>query len=336
MTAAAASVAAGQRRGSHSRLARGAPSHLYPTAAAILGSILFLVAHPQVGDLWAARARESAAAHGVGLTYWFSWFAGGSTPGTYSVLVPFASALVGAALLGALATAAITPLCWRLARGSRFPLAATWVATGTAGLSLWSGRVPFAVGSAISVAVLIAVRDQRRILAVAGTVLTVLVSPVCGAFIALGLVGTLLCTRSHRTISAVTIVTAAVALGVVGVLFGAPGPESFTARQAVSAAFALLLLLISRPPKYLQTVIVVSVTVCPLLVAIPTGMGSNFLRFVWIWVPVAVIATARHRLAPAASATALAVLSGALGTVHGRGGRALPHVLGVLLRASGG
>src|SRR5258708_31234984 len=107
MTAATARVASGLRPSSRPPVRRRLPSYLYPTAAATIGAIAFLVVHPQVGDLWAARARQSAAAHGVGLTYWFSWFGGGSTPGNYSVLIPFVSTLLGAALLGALATAAI-------------------------------------------------------------------------------------------------------------------------------------------------------------------------------------------------------------------------------------
>jgi hypothetical protein len=315
MTAVAASVAGGKRQSSRAPARRRVPPYVYPTAAAAFGAIAFLLAHPQVGDLWAARARQSAAAHGVGLTYWFSWFGGGSTPGNYSVLMPFLSTLVGAALLGALATAAITPLCWRLVRGSSYPLAATWAVTVTAGLSLWSGRIPFAVGTAISVAALIAVRDQRRILAAALAVLAVLVSPVSGAFIAVGLVGTLL-HRSHRTISATTIVTAGVALGVVGAVFGAPGPEGFTAKQALVTALALLLFLVSRPPRYLRVVILLSVLACPLLVAVPNGMGSNFQRLVWICLPVAVVATARTPLRFAGFASALAIVAGALGTVH--------------------
>jgi hypothetical protein len=315
MTAVAAPVASGQRQGSRGPVRRRLPSYLYPIAAGAIGAIAFLVVHPQVGDLWAARARQSAAAHGVGLTYWFSWFGGGSTPGNYSVLIPFVSTLLGAAFLGALATAAITPLCWRLVRGSSYPLAATWVATVAAGLSLWSGRIPFAVGTAISVAALIAVRDQRRILAALLTVLTVLFSPVSGAFIALGLVGTLLY-RSYRTISATTILTAGVTLGVVGAVFGAPGPEGFTAKQALVTASALLLFLASRPPKHLGVVILLSLLACPLLVAIPNGMGSNFQRLVWICLPVAVVATARTRLRFAGFASALAIVSGALGTAH--------------------
>jgi hypothetical protein len=316
MTAVAAPVDSARRGDPRALVGRGVPAYLYPTAAAVIAAIAFLVVHPQAGDLWAARARQSAAANGVGLTYWFSWFGGGTTPGDYSVLTPIVSTLLGAALLGALATVAITPLCWRLVRGSNYPLAATWVATVTAGFNLWSGRIPFAVGTAASVAALIAVRSKRRIFAAMWAVLTVLTSPVSGAFIAVGLVGTLLYSRSLRTVSATTILTACVTLGVVGAVFGTPGPNGFSGGQALVTELALLLLLTSRPPKYLRAVILLSVIACPVLVAIPNGMGTNFERLVWICLPVAVVATAGRRLPLAACASALAVVWGAQITVH--------------------
>ena len=43
-----------------------------------------------VGDLFAAQARQSAASNEVGLTYWFSWYAGGSAPGGYCATYPTA------------------------------------------------------------------------------------------------------------------------------------------------------------------------------------------------------------------------------------------------------
>lgn len=288
---------------------------LPPTVLAMAGALAFLLVHPPVGDLWAARARQSAAAHGVGLTYWFSWFGGGTTPGNYSVLTPYLSTLVGAALLGAIATVAVTPLCWRLVQGTNNPLAATWTATVAAGFSLWSGRIPFALGTAVSVATLIAVRDRRRCVAAAGTVLAVLISPVSGAFIALGLTGTLLVSRSHRLISATTIAATGLLLGIVAVLYGTPGPQGFDAGQAAIVAVALVVLLLARPPRFLGVVLLLALAACPLLVAIPNGMGSNFQRLVWICLPVAVVATARIRLRLAVAAVAVAVISGAWGTV---------------------
>src|SRR2546422_960861 len=83
------------------------------------------------------------------------------------------------------------PPRWRLAQGGAPPLAATWLATLVLGVSLWSGRVPFAVGSAVSALALAAVRDHRRLRAAAWTAVAVLASPVSGAFIAVGLAGVL-------------------------------------------------------------------------------------------------------------------------------------------------
>ena len=71
------------------------PAVLAPSLVAVVNGVLFVLLRPDVNDLWAARARASAVLHGVGLTYWFSWFGGGSTPGNYSVVTPYLSAYLG-------------------------------------------------------------------------------------------------------------------------------------------------------------------------------------------------------------------------------------------------
>src|SRR5206468_3296907 len=93
----------------------------------------------------------SAAAHGVGLTYWFAWFGGAATPGAYSVLAPQLSRVVGVQVLGALSTVAITPLTWVALRRAPHPWAAAWAATLFGAASLWCGRIPFATGTALAV-----------------------------------------------------------------------------------------------------------------------------------------------------------------------------------------
>ena len=60
----------------------------------------------------AARATDVAehwsryAAHGVGLGYWFSWFAG-TVPGHYSVLSPVMSRIINPGALGAASTVVV-------------------------------------------------------------------------------------------------------------------------------------------------------------------------------------------------------------------------------------
>ncbi|MDP9117794.1 MAG: hypothetical protein M3O28_11175 [Actinomycetota bacterium] len=285
-----------------------------PSTIALAAAAAFVAVRPAVGDLWAALARQSATVHGVGLTYWFGWFGGGATPGGYSVLTPFLSAALGSVLLGALATAAIAPLCWRLVRGTAHPAAATWVAVITTGLSLWSGRIPYALGTAISILAFLAVRARRPVPAALWAAVTVLVSPVSGAFIAFALIGLAFKRSDYRRVSATTVLAAAASLGAVAMVFGSPGPEGFSATHAAVTAAALVSMLACRPQRQVRTVIMMSIAVCPLLVLIPNGLGSNFQRFVWVCLPVAVVATAVTRLPTAVLASGIAIFAGAHGT----------------------
>src|SRR4051794_27383968 len=153
---------------------------LPPLLASVASALAFYYVRPDVGDLQAALARQSAAAHGVGLTYWFQWFGGGTTPGHYSVITPLLSSWLSAPLVGALATIAVTPLVHRVLAGTRFQVAGTWVGTITAGCSLWSGRIAFALGAAAVLLALIGLRERRVLPAVLGTVAAVFASPVTG------------------------------------------------------------------------------------------------------------------------------------------------------------
>src|SRR6476469_3074783 len=119
-----------------------------PTVLVLVNAVAFCIVRPGVPDLWAARARASAVGHGVGLTYWFSWF-GGSTPGNYSVITPYLCAQLGTELVAA-AAVVVTAVATALLRGTARPEVAAYVAAfGVLG-NLWCGRVPFLVGSAFA------------------------------------------------------------------------------------------------------------------------------------------------------------------------------------------
>ncbi len=259
---------------------------------AVAATIAFLIAAPPVGDLFAARARQSAAAHGVGLRYWFAWF-GGTVPGHYSVLAPLLSKLADVRVLGAIATVLIPPLCHRLVRGSARPLLATWVAAVAASFNLWSGRVPFAVGTVLMLVALLFVRSNRRYAAAAAGTLTALVSPVSGVFLILGIAGVYLHDPVRRGTTIATAAASGSCLIGVAVYFGMPGSEGFRLDQATLCFATILVMILARPPAYLQTILVISAIACPLLMVVPNGMGSNFERFTWLCLPVAIAATAR-------------------------------------------
>ncbi len=265
-----------------------------PVLVVALTAASFAVVRPPVGDLWAVRARESAAANGVGLHYWFSWF-GGIVPGSYSVLLPYLSRFADLSILAAIATVAVTAAVHLLLRGSRYPMAGTWAGAVGSGISLWSGRVPFALGMAVMIAALLCVRADRRWLAVVAAALATLISPVSGAFLALGLIGIVVHDRDRRRTAVLTCIAVTACLVAVAVYFSSPGPEGFPPGQAILAALACAVMLLAKAPSYVRTVLIVSLVACPVVALVPNGLGTNFERFTWLCLPVAVIATGRAR-----------------------------------------
>ena len=288
-----------------------------PVLFAAANGLAFYLIRPDVNDLWAARARASAASHGVGLTYWFSWFGGGTTPGNYSVLTPYASAFIGTELLGALSALAAVALAAVAVRGTRYPVAATWVAAVGAALNTWSGRVPFLFGMVFAVGAIIAVRAKRRGPAVLLTLVGILASPVAGAFICMGLSGTFLTTRTkeYRPIIAWTVGASCLALLGVAVLFGAPGPEPFSVAQLAAVGLTQLWLLLGRPADHLRTTLAASTLATLVLFFVPNGMGSNFSRFAYFCLPAAVVATSSKRLRMALFAVTPVTIAATVGTV---------------------
>jgi hypothetical protein len=285
---------------------RARDSRVLAVSLAAAASLGFVIARPPVGDLLAAQARRSAVVHGVGLDYWFSWFAG-TVPGNYSVLVPFASKIVGAGLLAAASTVVVIALTYVLLRGSRHPVAGTWLAAVGASFSLWSGRVPFALGTALMLAALLGVRAGRRWCGALAAAATALASPVSAVFLVIGLTGVVAHDRTRRA-------TALIAAGTVGgcllglaAYFGVPGPEGFPAWQVALAGGAIAVMLLARPPAYVRTVLLVSLAACLILALVPNGMGSNIERLTWICLPVAVVATSRARPPVALLAAGLAL-----------------------------
>jgi len=296
---------------------RADPRYLAPTVFTTVNAVAFFFVRPDVNDLAAARARSFAVADGVGLTYWFSWFGGGSTPGNYSVVTPTVSAVIGTELLGALAAIAVTVLATILVRGSRYPFAGACVVALAASINLWSGRIPFLFGGAFAIGALIALKHGRRVATVALTLMSILASPLSGAFIAMGLSGTFLTTRTKawRPIISWAVGAAGASLIGVALVFGTPGPEPFSRGLALETLGGLLLLWLAKPPDHVRTTIVWSVLAVVVLYSVPNGMGSNFARFVWFCLPAMVLSMSRRRLRVAALIVAPVLIAGLAGTL---------------------
>lgn len=280
-----------------------------------LAGASFALVRPPVGDFWAAQARRFAALHGVGLHYWFAWF-GGTVPGHYSVLAPSLTRIIDPAALGAAATVASVVLTGKLLAGTRHRVAASWFAAVGATFSLWSGRIPFALGTVFMLAGLLAVRSRRPTAAAGSGLLTALISPVSAAFLVLGLVGVVLQRSRYRVAALMAAGGAGCCLLAIAGYFGLPGHEGFPRLHALLAAAALALMLTARPPTVVRTVLLVSLAACPLLVFIPNGMGTNFERFTWILLPVAVVASGQARRRTVVAACAAALACSVIGSLH--------------------
>lgn len=269
---------------------------LLPTAVGALNAVVFAIVAPNVNDIFAATARASAVLHGVGLDYWFGWFGGGSTPGNYSVLTPYLSALLTAIGVAALATAATTPVAWLALRGTRHAVAGLWIVVLTAGLNMWSGRVPFALGCLMAVAGAVAITRRRVWLAALFGLLTVASSPVSGAFLALLLAALFLTRPEWRRTCVLAILPIGVSLIGVAVLFGQPGPESFTVLQLAQLLAAALAMLFVATPDWVRTALWLTVLGTPIVFFVPNGLGDNLLRLVTYCLPPLVVATCARRL----------------------------------------
>lgn len=282
-------------------------SWLAPSVVAVLNAIAFGVVAPNVNDLFAAVARESAALHGVGLSYWFSWYGGGATPGSYSVLTPYLSAAIGAVALASIATAAIAPLAWIALRGTRHPVAGLWAIVFTTAMNLWSGRVPFALGCLLTVVTVIFLLRRQTLVAAVCAVLTVAASPVSGAFVLIVLAGVFLTRPDWRRTAVAVGAPIALALVAVAVLFGSPGPESFSFGQLLQLFATLVVTLFAASPNWLRTSIWLTLLGSLIVFFLPNGLGDNLLRFAWYCLPGPLIATSARvvRYAVVAASVAL-------------------------------
>ena len=180
----AASSVALRRPGFALPLERAAPT----LAAAVLAAV-YLAFDPLSSDL-AAHVFRAGLFEREGFTLWNGqWYGGHHTP-AYSVLFPPLAWLSSPQVVGALAAVASAALFESLARshfGPRARWGALWfgVATST---SLFTGRLPFALGVALGLAALLAFQHRRRALAYALALACPLGSPVAGLFLGLAAV----------------------------------------------------------------------------------------------------------------------------------------------------
>jgi hypothetical protein len=166
--------------------------------AAALG-VAYLIIQPDSAD-HAAQVFRSGLFDSQGFSAWDNfWFGGHHLPG-YGLMLPALGALIGPRLVGVLAAIAASLLFSAIAYrrfGDRARLGVAWFATATS-ISLFSGRLTFALGVAVALGAVFAAQRGHRLVAIFFAALTPLASPVAALFLACGVVAYAIAERSRR------------------------------------------------------------------------------------------------------------------------------------------
>jgi hypothetical protein len=215
--------------------------------AAALG-VVYLIVQPESAD-HAAQIFRSGLFAEEGLSAWNNtWFGGHHLPG-YGLLLPALGSVVGPRVVGVIATVIAALLFSAIAYrrfGDRARLGVLWFSTATA-ISLFTGRLTFALGVTIALGAIFAAQRGYRITAILLAAATPLASPVAALFLACGVVAYALAERSRRGIE-----LAAVSVGMAVLMsaaFPEGGTEPFDASSFEPAILVTLAVFIALPPE---------------------------------------------------------------------------------------
>ena len=261
------------------RLPRAHPWSFACIALAALTAGVYVGVHPATPDL-AAQAFRADLVADHGLVLWDGqWYGGHSTPG-YSVVAPAVAAALGLWITGALTIVVSAVLFERLV-GDRFGtggrVGALWFAVGV-GSSLFSGRLTFALGVAVGLAALVAAQSERPALGGGLSALTMLTSPLAGAFLALVSTARAIATRGRGDM---VVATCALLSGLaLSMAFPERGVQPFgvPAIQWILLVTAVGFVAVPRQHRALRVGIVLYAAAAVAAYVIDTPVGNNVAR----------------------------------------------------------
>jgi hypothetical protein len=215
--------------------------------AAALGAA-YLIIQPDSAD-HAAQVFRSGLFTNEGIVTWDNfWFGGHHLPG-YGILLPVLSAVIGPRLVGVLAAIAAALLFSGIAYrrfGDRARLGVIWFATATS-ISLFTGRLTFALGVAVALCAVAAAQRGHRITSILFAVLTPFASPVAALFLACGVVAYAIAERSRKGLE-LAVVAVGVAL-LISAAFPEGGTEPFDFSSFEPAILVAIAVFVALPPE---------------------------------------------------------------------------------------
>jgi hypothetical protein len=215
--------------------------------AAALG-VAYLIIRPDSAD-HAAQFYRSGLFANEGFSAWDnSWFGGHHLPG-YGLLLPALGALIGPRVVGVLATIVAALLFSQIAYarwGDRARLGVLWFSTATA-ISLFTGRLTFALGVAVALGAVLAAQRGRRVLAIVLAAICPLASPVAALFLACGVTAYAAAERSRKGLE-LAVISVGMAL-VISAAFPEGGTEPFDFSSFEPAILVTLAVFVALPPE---------------------------------------------------------------------------------------
>jgi hypothetical protein len=263
--------------------------------------LLYLRLRPQAPDLPAQLARASAASRGVRL-WWAGWY-GGINTSTYSLLSAHLMRALGVAAVGVLATAAVAWLGADLVRSAERPRAGAVAIAVAACANLYSGRITFAAGMAVSLGMFCALRRGPLMAATGLALLTGFVSPLAALSSLVGLGGWFLVGGPRRQLALLAL-TSLLPIVAISLLFGQPSYMPFSADTCTFALLACAGVVLAPVPRLVRALAVVSAVLAVGAVAVHSPVGSNAARMPMLAAAPLVVATARRGTARAKLLTA--------------------------------
>jgi hypothetical protein len=219
-----------------------------PGLVAAALSAAYLIIQPDSAD-HAAQVFRSGLFANEGIVTWDNfWFGGHHLPG-YGVLLPILSSFIGPRLVGVLATIAAALLFSAIAYdrfGDRARLGVVWFATATS-ISLFTGRLTFALGVAVALCAVLAAQRGHRVMAIGFAALTPFASPVAALFLACGVIAYAIAERSRRGLE-LAVVTVGVAL-LISAAFPEGGTEPFDFSSFEPAILVAIAVFVALPPE---------------------------------------------------------------------------------------
>ncbi len=250
---------------------------LAPLLVVVGLAIVYLVMAPHSAD-HAAQTFRTELFELSGPTLWNNYWFGGHYLPTYSLLAPPLGAWLGFRVMGSLAVIGTVILFTLISRrhwGERAQAGAIWFAFA-ATISLFSGRLTFALGVFLAMAAVFAAQRDQRIpsLILAGSV--GLASPVAALFLACVGFAHFLSERPDRRGIELAVVSFLVA-GVVALLFPGGGDEPYVTSSFIPAIGVTLVSAAVVPPgqRLVRVAILVYAGALVASYVLSTPMGGN-------------------------------------------------------------